>query len=166
MPTTLKRDEVEQLYRRHAKALVVFASAILGNRTKADDIVQQLFLRLLDRPLNHPENWPAYLFSAVRNAALNDIRSAQRSVELVESQPWFSVEQCQHTMADVLAERSLRRALWDLPEEQRQIAVMHIWGELTFAAIAQVLGINVNTAASRYRYAIAQLRETMQAKKA
>ena len=47
MSTTLKRDEVEQLYRTHAKALVVFASAMLGNQTKAQDIVHQVFLRLI-----------------------------------------------------------------------------------------------------------------------
>lgn len=165
MPTTLKSDEVEQLYRKHAKALVVFASALLGSRLRAEDVVQQVFLRLIDRPVNHPENWLAYLFASVRNSALNELRSSSRSVEMAEAQPWFSVTDRQHGMADVLAERRLRRALWELPEEQRQIAVMHIWGELTFPAIAQVLGINVNTAASRYRYAIAQLRETMQGKK-
>jgi RNA polymerase sigma factor (sigma-70 family) len=165
MSTTLKRDEVEQLYRTHAKALVVFASAMLGNQTKAQDIVHQVFLRLIDRPVSHPENSTAYLYSAVRNAARNEIRSSNRSVELEEAQLWFTVEDDKHGMADVIGERSLRRALWGLPEEQRQIAIMHIWGELTFAVISQVLGINVNTAASRYRYALAQLREIMQAKK-
>ncbi|HEU5235446.1 MAG TPA: sigma-70 family RNA polymerase sigma factor [Terriglobales bacterium] len=158
----LEREEVERLYRTHAKVLVVFASSVVGDRSKAQDVVQQVFLKLIDRPIEHPENWAAYLYSAVRNTARNEVRSNQRLLELDEAQPWFAVE---HATADFLSERRLRRALWALPEEQREVAVMHIWGELTFATIARVLGINENTAASRYRYALAQLREAMQAKK-
>lgn len=162
MSPILKRKEVEHLYQTHSKMLVVFASSIVGDRSRAQDVVQQVFLKLMDRSIERPENWAAYLYSAVRNAARNEIRSNHRSVELDEAQPWFAAEDA---TADFLSERSLRRALWTLPEEQREVAVMHIWGELTFAAIARVLGINENTAASRYRYALAQLREAMQAKK-
>jgi RNA polymerase sigma-70 factor (ECF subfamily) len=48
-----------------------------------------------------------------------------------------------------------------IPDEQREVIVLHIWGELTFAQIADLLEISANTAASRYRYALAKLRETM-----
>ena len=48
-----------------------------------------------------------------------------------------------------------------LPEDQRQVVVLHVWGEFTFSQTAEVLGISSNTAASRYRYALANLRELM-----
>jgi len=41
---------------------------------------------------------------------------------------------------------------------------LHVWGELTFSQIAEVLAISANTVASRYRYALARLREAMCAK--
>ena len=41
---------------------------------------------------------------------------------------------------------------------------MHVWGDLTFSQIADLLSINANTAASRYRYALGKLREEMSAK--
>ena len=47
------------------------------------------------------------------------------------------------------------------PRDQRAVMVLHIWGELTFPQIAGLLEISANTAASRYRYALAKLRETM-----
>jgi RNA polymerase sigma-70 factor, ECF subfamily len=176
----LEREEVEQLYRKHAKVLVVFASAMLGERTRAQDIVQQVFLRLVERPVKRPDNPQAYLFTAVRNTAHNEMRSVRRMVELDENQPWFHEqrfdqqrfdEQASHERAlnrevpDAISERNLRRALWSLPEEQRHVMVMHVWGEMTFPAIAGVLGISANTAASRYRYALAQLRGQMKAKR-
>jgi len=157
----LEREEIERLYREHSRVLVLFACTTLGERARAQDIVQQVFLRLMERPVKRPDNPQAYLFTAVHNTARNEMRSLRRIVELDETQPWFE-EQCIDGAArDVVSEQSLRRALWSLPEEQRQITVMHIWGELTFPAIAEVLGINANTAASRYRYALAALRQQM-----
>ncbi len=72
---------------------------------------------------------------------------------------WFSPPD-----RDIAGERNLRRALADLPHDQREIVVLHIWGDLTFSQIADLLSINSNTAASRYRYALGKLRNAMSAK--
>jgi RNA polymerase sigma-70 factor (ECF subfamily) len=45
-----------------------------------------------------------------------------------------------------------------LPPEQKAVVVLKVWEEMTFAQIAEVLDISVNTAASRYRYALDKLR--------
>lgn len=58
-------------------------------------------------------------------------------------------------------QRSLAAAVDQLPVEQREVLVMKIWNELTFAEIATVLGISGNTAASRYRYALAALKKAL-----
>ena len=50
-------------------------------------------------------------------------------------------------------------AVGRLPNEQREVLVMKIWNDLTFAEIASALGISQNTAASRYRYALAALKK-------
>jgi RNA polymerase sigma-70 factor (ECF subfamily) len=46
-----------------------------------------------------------------------------------------------------------------LPEIQRSVVTLKVWGGLTFAEIASALEIPANTAASRYRYALAELRK-------
>ena len=56
----------------------------------------------------------------------------------------------------------LESAIRELPVEQSEVLVMKIWGEMTFDEIATVLDISMNTVASRYRYALAKLRERMQ----
>ena len=155
--------EVEDLYRQHGAALLLFATAITGERSRAQDAIHQVFLKLLDDGnLRQAANVKAYLFACVRNAALNDARVRGRDVALVEEEvTWFDPPS-----RDYAEEESLRRALAALPGEQRQVTVLHVWGELTFAQIAGLLNISANTAASRYRYALVRLRESMCAKEA
>jgi RNA polymerase sigma factor (sigma-70 family) len=152
--------EVELLYREHGPVLLLFAASIAGDRGRAQDAVHQVFLRMLEnRRLGEVEDVKAYLFTCVRNAVLNDHKASQRSVAMEEESVWFDPPHRDYT-----AERNLRRALDSLPDDQRQVLVLHVWGELTFLQTAEVLGINSNTAASRYRYALANLRESLCAK--
>ena len=60
-------------------------------------------------------------------------------------------------------QRALVAALDLLPAEQREVLTLKIWNELTFAEIASALGISQNTAASRYRYALAALKKNLPA---
>lgn len=151
------RAEVERLYREHGAALLLFAMSISRDRGRAQDAVHQVFLRMLEnRKLDEIEDPRAYLFTCVRNGILNDHNASQRNDPLDEESAWFDPPQRDYT-----AEQSLRRALDALPDDQRQVLVLHVWGELTFLQTADVLGISSNTAASRYRYALANLREAM-----
>ena len=54
---------------------------------------------------------------------------------------------------------ALQSALASLPDEQREVVVLKIWGQLTFEEAAAVIGVSPNTAASRYRYALEKLKD-------
>jgi RNA polymerase sigma-70 factor (ECF subfamily) len=56
----------------------------------------------------------------------------------------------------------LEQALDELPREQREVVVLRVWGQLTIDETARLLGVPPNTAASRYRYALARLRHRFQ----
>jgi len=60
------------------------------------------------------------------------------------------------------AQSALAAAVSCLPQDQREVVVLKIWNELTFSEIAGALGISQNTAASRYRYALAHLKKSLQ----
>ena len=157
MRTRSHSAEVELLYQQHGGALLLFARAIAGDRARAQDALHQVFLRMLEHGnLRQVADVKAYLFASVRNAILNDAKVQQRNVVLDEESAWFDPPHRDYT-----AELNLRRALRALTEDQRQVVVLHVWGELTFMQIAGVLEISPNTAASRYRYGLAQLRESM-----
>jgi len=158
--TDTRVTEIELSYRRYGPALLLFAEGLAGERSRAQDVVHQVFLKLLETGRLHDTlDAKAYLFRCVRNAVLNDRKARQRDVVLDPECAWFEPPN-----RDYAAELNLRRALWGLPEDQREVTILHVWGELTFAQIAEVLGISANTVASRYRYALARLREAMCAK--
>jgi RNA polymerase sigma factor (sigma-70 family) len=150
-------DEVELLYHKHGRVLLLFALAIAGDHERAQDAVHQVFLSILEGGnLSQVAEVKSYLFASVRNAVLNDTKVRQRAAVIEEESAWFDPPH-----RDYAAELNLRRALCALPEDQRQVVVLHVWGEFTFLQIAEILEISSNTAASRYRYALARLREAM-----
>jgi RNA polymerase sigma-70 factor, ECF subfamily len=152
--------EIETLYRQYGAALLLFASAISGDRGRAQDALHQVFLKAIENgSLSDAINKKAYLFACVRNAVLNDVKLQDRNMPLDIDSAWFSPPD-----RDYAGEQNLRRALGELPDDQREVIVLHVWGELTFSEIADLLGVSSNTAASRYRYALAKLRGAMLAK--
>ena len=152
--------KIELLYRQHSAALVLYATAIIGERSRAQDAVHEVFARLMEEGVaGHVLDIKAYLFACVRNGLRNEMKRIQRNVELDPDFNWFVPPE-----RDFAAERQLRDALFALPEEQREVTVLHIWGELTFSQIAEVLEASANTVASRYRYALASLREVFHVK--
>ena len=158
-PST-QATEIEHLYRHHGAALLLFAVAMTGDRSRSQDAVHQVFLKLLENGTeSQVVDMKAYLFRCLRNAVLNETKVLQRGVSLEEDSAWFNPPE-----RDYSAELNLRRELSALPVDQREAVVLHTWGELTFSQIAEILEISANTAASRYRYALAKLREAMCAK--
>jgi RNA polymerase sigma-70 factor (ECF subfamily) len=156
----LSADEVRRLYDQHGPALVMYACSIVADSAAAEDAVHQIFLRLLQGDIPVPGVPGAYLYRAVRNAALNSRRNGKRSVSL-EEQPVRAKSLFQHSDENPEAALALQAARLELPEEQREVVVLRIWSGMTLEEAANLCGITTNTAASRYRYALEKLRERL-----
>lgn len=153
-------DEIEILYRQYGAALLLYAASISGDRGLAQDALHQVFVKLIESGnLDQVFDKKAYLFACVRNTVLNNSRIRERNTPLELGSLWFCPPD-----RDYAGEQNLRRALNALPEDQREVTVLHIWGELTFSEVAELLSISANTAASRYRYALSKLRGSLFAK--
>lgn len=152
-------------YRELAPKLILFARQWVPSIADAEDVVQSAFVKFWRRqPDAQPEHYPL-LYSAVRSTALDQLRGDHRrarreadpSVEVLrEDQPFFDAGIEQREMATVV-EEAMRR----LPPEQREVLALRVWGELTFAEIAETLGESINTVASRHRYALEALRRIL-----
>ena len=146
---------------RHGPAMLLLARQVVPVRGDAEDVVQEAFVRFWTSR-GRAADPVAYLFACVRNAALDWRRSGRRrdrreqaaaKPELPRDAPQFAAD----------AERRERQAaieaaLAALPESQREVVVMKVWAKLTFSQIGAALGVSPDTAASRYRYALAKLR--------
>lgn len=150
----LTADNVRQLYDRHAPALVLYARSYVSDMGIAEDVVHGLFMKLLrgaDIALESPS---AYLYRAVRNAAMNTIRDRTREAPLEGE--WFERNECAPAVG-----LALQAEIAQLPQEQRDVVIMRIWSGMTFEEIAEAAGVPANTAASRYRYALEKLRSRL-----
>jgi RNA polymerase sigma-70 factor (ECF subfamily) len=146
---------------RHGPALVLLARQWVSDRANAEDIVQEAFVRFwqLRQQAKDPT---AYLYACVKHCALDWLRGRQRRSRREAGAARAETEALFNGPLEQAERRStIAAALGDLPEEQREAVVMKIWGGLSFPQIAEALGIPANTAASRYRYALAKLREQL-----
>jgi len=57
--------------------------------------------------------------------------------------------------------RQLNEALTQLPQQQREVIILHLQGEMKFKAIAELQGVSINTVQSRYRYGLDKLRSIL-----
>jgi RNA polymerase sigma-70 factor (ECF subfamily) len=151
----LTAEDVRRLYDRHGGALLAYACSFVADVGVAEDVVHQVFLKVLQGRSKAPDAPLGYLYRAVRNAALNVRRNGRRETRLDDSAVFA------HRGGDREAEMALQAALLELPEEQREAVIMRIWSGMTLEEIAAASGVSLNTVASRYRYALGKLRERL-----
>ncbi len=161
MAATLNAIAVKSLYEKHSAALAAYACSCGLDFASAEDVVQQLFFRLLRSEVPMPQSPLAYLYRAVKNAAFNLRRQRGREIEMPKDDVWFVAP---GKPPEVIL--ALQNALRELPEEQRDTVFLRVWMGLTEQEIADAMEISLNTVASRYRYALEKLRKGLVAEQA
>lgn len=151
------------LIARHGAALKLYARQFAAGRddASADDVVQEALLQLVGQQ-RLPDDPAAWLFRVVRNGALSAARSAARrrrreSVVGAERSEWF--EPATEVRLDAA---SAAAALAELPDDQRETVVAHLWGGLTFEQIATVMGTSSSSAHRRYEQGLNALRTRLE----
>jgi RNA polymerase sigma-70 factor (ECF subfamily) len=140
-------------------ALLLFAKQQAGNQADAEDVLQEAIIKVWKKYGEQNQITKALLYTAVRTTATDFSRSySRRRVRehrvFEESETiWF-----QRTIETVERNSLLEQSVQKLSNDQQEVVVLKIWGELTFQEIADTLDISNNTAASRYRYALEHLK--------
>jgi len=146
---------------RHGPAMLLLARQWVASTSDAEDVVQEAFIRFW-RSRERVAEPAGYLFACVKHVALDWQRGRrrQRSREEATARP-EAVPLLSIPIEQDERRATIEAALRSLPENQAEVLVLRIWGGLTFAQIAAALDVPENTAASRYRYALARLREQL-----
>lgn len=155
---------MEQLFRAYYRMLCAFAMQYVKDSERAEDLVQDLFYRLwLDRErLNVTTSMKAYLFTAVRNRCLNEVKVQGRMRSLVEERDDV-VDGEVGRSEDEHTERIARvqAAIEALPEERRKVFKLSRYEGLKYHEIAERLGISVKTVENQMGKALKTLREEL-----
>lgn len=157
----MNRDELSQLYCEWSQQLFTCALVITRSPERAEDAVHDSFCRLLPSKTK-PAQLKAYVFRAVRNAALDQVR---RKGTTEEPLPEFVFDP--HPQPTQLAEASdfqqqVVDSIKSLTADQRETIVQHLYGELTFREIAAVREVPLGTVTSWYRRGLEKLRQQLE----
>ncbi len=155
-------EELEALYRRHASAVLSFAWGLAGDRSAAEDIVSETFVRLLTRaPRIETATALAYLLAIARNVFLTGYRRRRREVELPGEIAAADADP-DGRLDDRASLESVLRALAALPEGERSALLLRVDHGLAYEEIAAALGTSVAAAkvrVHRARVRLARARE-------
>ncbi len=155
-------EAMARIYRKYRKDLLILAMVLLNDKAAAEDIVQDVFVCFAEglagfRLTGHLR---AYLMTCVANRARNHNKARSPADVLCTDMSRDTVCESEPSERLVCNEQlgRLANALDQLPYEQRETLMLHMYSGLSLRAIAKTQGLSANTVMSRYRYGIDKLR--------
>jgi RNA polymerase sigma factor (sigma-70 family) len=139
-----------------AAGLVLYARQWL-DAAAAEDVVQEALVALLAQR-QPPDNPVAWMYRAVRNAAIDAARSSARRRRREQTVAESRGRWLEAGTESLLDAQAAEQALRQLEPDYRQVVVLRIWGELGFAEIAEIMQLSVSTVHGRYMSALSKLR--------
>ncbi len=159
MDETPQQADWRRWLEEHAPKFLLFARQQARSDADAQDLVQEAVVEAARRQNDDRPPPPGLVFATVRRRAIDLARREDRRTgrELAAMEPafecWFDTTVEQRELSQLI-----QSAMSRLPDMYREVITLKVWGELTFAEIADTLSIPANTAASRYRYGLIELR--------
>jgi RNA polymerase sigma-70 factor (ECF subfamily) len=152
-----------QLFDRYHTTLFDFFCRMTGNRAAADDLVQDVFFRILKyrRTYRDESHFTTWMFHIARNARIDYFKKHRAEVLFPEegfdlpSRGPFPSQQFEQEQEVTL----LKRALLKLPDEKRELLILARYQELKYEQIADLLAVDIGTVKVRVHRAVKELRE-------
>ncbi len=156
------RNALGKLYEDTHVAVFAFALSIVKNRQDAEDVMQDVYVRIWQSAADYREMGKAmaWILTITRNAALMELRRKNKTM-------LFAPEECQEMVvqnSDSNAEETLLlgSVMEQLGEEERQIVILHAVAGLKHRESAQLLDMGLSTVLSKYSRALKKLRNALE----
>jgi len=168
------RDQgaLDEVYQRHVRAIYGLTFRILGEAATAEDVVQEVFLKLWRQPASYnPErgSLSSWLLGVAHNRAIDVLRRRRTHPEQLLPDPSEFEIVADGTVDPVdaaglhEASEAVRRALTRIPPEQRRAIEMAFFEGKTHVEISEELGEPLGTAKTRIRLGMRKLRALLEA---
>jgi len=161
------RDALRRIYEKYRDSLLILAIALSHDVSLAEDAVHDVFVAFAQNIASFKltGSLKAYLARCVANRVRDLMRTNRTQAKALSPERVCSagVDLNEPSLLITCNEelRLLSSALAGLPDEQKEVIVLHIHGQMRFRIIAKSLGISVNTVKGRYRYGIRKLRSIL-----
>jgi len=150
-----------RIYRKYGDYLLALAAALLQDINTAEDVVHDVFCKLIEsrEKFKLAGSLKSFLATCVVNLARDKLRARKlHDCDLNEAATALDTNNPEHYAIFGEEARNLNDAIAQLAYEQREVIMLHLRGSMKFREIAAVQGISINTAKSRYRYGLQKLR--------
>lgn len=165
-------DAFRLLVERHQQAVIGTVAKMLGSPNDAEDIAQQVFLRIWKNARNYRPDakFTTFLFTITRNLVFNETRRRSRKKEVSSdereehSHQQIEATPDKHPDAQLLQaelQAAVDQAIASLPETQRMAVVLRRYEQLSYEEIADVLHLSVSAVKSLLFRARTSLREAL-----
>ncbi len=150
------------LFERHHLALFRYLLHLTGNRTLSEDLVQDVFFRVLKyaRTYSADRSFAVWLYGMARNACFDSLRKTRAELPASEVE---AIPSAGPIAEDLFARKQdltfLEEALRELPEDKREILVLSRFQNLAYADIAGILQCEIGAVKVRVYRALKELRE-------
>jgi RNA polymerase sigma factor (sigma-70 family) len=160
------KDAFRTIYEKYAGDMLTLAGNLLDDKTGAEDIVQDVFIKLVESVSSFrlTGSLKSYLATCVANRSRDCIRRRIRQRTAVAKQAEKTPAEAKSTVHLAISSEQLQKlsnAMTELPYEQRETIALHIHGNLRFRQIAELQNVSTKTVQSRYRYGLDKLRSTL-----
>ena len=152
---------LDLIYDSYAKVIYSTVISKCKNKNLADDLFQKTFEKIAEKrsKLVSCTNLKSYLARMAANEVYDHFRRNKKAIS-PEDLAVYESQKAQTSYSEKWLEK-LRNELVKLPEDQNKVVMLKVFEKYTFKDIADLLGISANTAASRYRYALINLKKSL-----
>lgn len=160
------RDALRRIYEKYRDDLLRLATALLGERSLAEDIVHDVFICFVRsaRQFQLTGSLKGYLATCVANRARNVNRAKQQRHTAALDEAWQIASASKRPDQWIICSEELKQlsdALLQLPYDQREAITLHLQGEMKFREIAKLQDVSIKTVQSRCRYGLDKLRSLL-----
>ncbi len=161
---------IAELIYRYKSNVYTAIYLLVKDKYIAEDLFQDTFLKVVNNiRANRYAEQGKFLPWALRiahNLCIDYFRKAKQQVkvtlpdgtDIFDILPLGTDEHAEYKMIKRETESCMQHLVDELPEEQREVVVMRIYGDMSFKEISDITGVSINTALGRMRYALINLR--------
>jgi RNA polymerase sigma-70 factor (ECF subfamily) len=164
----LKRGSIEamsRVYEKYLDSMLTLAMGLLHDADAAQDVVQDVFVSFVRCMADFQVHGSlrAYLTTSVVNRVRDRMRRRRQHAGYVDSHQDLRPEAEQPDELIIGSEQAQRlsKAMTQLPQDQREVIVLRLKGDMKFKEIARLQGVPIQTVQARYRYGLSKLRSIL-----
>lgn len=164
---------LSQLIERHKSRIYGFIYSKLNDRDLCDDIFQDTFIKVIrtlkTKTYNEEGKFLPWVIRIAHNLIVDHYRKNKKMPMTRETETYSIFEFIKDNSSTIegqmiteQVEDDLKRLIEELPDDQKEVLVMRMYGDLSFKEISEQTGVSINTALGRMRYALMNLRKLIE----